>query len=261
MLITTNLPGIFRLGAFSGLFLLSACADLPENPVQTIASPGEDALQKVYPEPEYTLTKDQTHNRFSRAIPPALRVPSGAVIEAFTEEASDEQFSLTSDTNTVLNVDFEPIHPLTGPVFVEGAEPGDVLKVTLHRIELGDWGWTVILPGFSWLAEDFTRPFIKTFKLEPGMTEVAFNDEIKVPLRPFPGVMGVAPDTDEMLSTIPPRANGGNMDDPISSKAAWSISPSLSRGPSFPSAIPTPPRAWAKYAARPSRRRCASSTR
>ena len=64
------------------------------------------------------------------------------------------------------------------------------------------------------LADEFDQPYLKTFHIPEGATEVAFSDRIRIPLRPFPGVMGVAPDTDEMLSTIPPRANGGNMDNP-----------------------------------------------
>ena len=112
------------------------------------------------------------------------------------------------------NLDFEPIHPLTGPVYVEGAEPGDVLAVTLHEIEIGAYGWSAIVPGFGFLADEFTEPYLKTFTIEEGQTAVEFAEGITIPLEPFPGVMGVAPDTDEMLSTIPPRANGGNMDDP-----------------------------------------------
>ena len=91
------------------------------------------------PEPDYTLTADQTHARFSRTIPPVLTVPSGAVIEVFTEEASDGQFELGSGLEAVAKLDIDPIHPLTGPVFVEGAQPGDVLAVTLHEIEIGDF--------------------------------------------------------------------------------------------------------------------------
>ena len=71
--------------------------------------------------PQFTLTKDQMHNKFSRTIPPVLTVPSGSVIEAFTEEASDEQFSIDSDVTALETLSFDPIHPLTGPVYVEGA--------------------------------------------------------------------------------------------------------------------------------------------
>ena len=61
-------------------------------------------------------------------------------------------------------------------------------------------------------SDDFLDPYLKTFRIEKGATEVAFTDDISLPIRPFAGVMGVAPTTEEMLSTIPPRANGGNMD-------------------------------------------------
>lgn len=165
------------------------------------------------PEPDHFLTSDQTHNKFSKSIPPVLTVNSGAVIEMSTEEATDGQLSLDSDTSDLMNISFDPIHPLTGPVFVNEAQPGDVLAVTLHKIEIGEWGWTAILPGFGFLADEFTEPHLRTFELS-GKNNVRFADGINIPLKPFAGVLGVAPDTDSLLSTIPPRANGGNMDDP-----------------------------------------------
>ena len=174
----------------------------------------EAAPSASIPTPEYTLTADQTHNKFSAAIPPVLTVPSGSIIEVYTEEASDQQFTLESGVEEVINLDFEPIHPLTGPVFIEGAMPGDILAVTLHEVELGEWGWTAIAPGFGFLADEMTEPAIKTFALGKDRKTVDFGNGITIPLQPFPGVMGVAPETTEMLSTIPPRANGGNMDDP-----------------------------------------------
>jgi len=175
----------------------------------------EEAVSpKNIPEPQFTLTKEQTHNKFSKDISPVLTVPSGAVIEVFTEEASDGQIKPGDTAEVLADLDFDPIHPLTGPVYVEGAAVGDVLKVTLHKIELQDWGWTAILPGFSFLADQFDEAFLKTYELQEGDKFVNFTDKIKVPLKPFPGVMGVAPATGEMLSTIPPRENGGNMDDP-----------------------------------------------
>jgi len=164
--------------------------------------------------PDYTLDRSQTHSAFSSAIEPLLRVPSGSVIEVETEEASDGQLTANSTLEDLKNLSFDPIHPLTGPVYVEGAEPGDILKVTLHEVELGEFGWTAIIPGFGFLSEDFDEPYLKTFQFEEGGTIARFNENISIPLNPFPGVMGVAPATDSMLSTIPPRANGGNMDDP-----------------------------------------------
>jgi len=170
--------------------------------------------EKKHIEPQYFLSSEKTHNKFSRKIPPVLRVPSGAVVQVETKEATDGQLSINSKSEDVQNVKFDPIHPLTGPVYVEGAEPGDILAVTLHHLEVGDWAWSGVFSGFGFLADEFTEPYLKTFAIPDGAKEVKFSEKITIPLRPFPGVMGVAPDTDEMLSTIPPRVNGGNMDNP-----------------------------------------------
>ncbi len=164
------------------------------------------------PTPDHILTSDNTHNRWSSANPPMLTVASGAVVEVHTKEATDGQFTIESTAEAVASLDFDPIHPLTGPIYVEGAEVGDVLSVTLHEIEVGDWGWAAVAPGFGFLADQFPDAYMKTFRIPPGAREARFNENIVIPLRPFAGVMGVAPPTDSMLSTIPPRANGGNMD-------------------------------------------------
>lgn len=199
---------------FTLIMLLLGCSNNQENRQfaedLTEASP----TKTLVPEPEYTLTKDQTHNKFSNTIEPILTVPSGAVIEAYTEDASDEQFTLASTADDLDKFDFEPVHPLTGPVYVEGAQPGDALKVTLHKIELGNWGWNAILPNFGFLTGQVDAKYLKVYELGAEKAFIQFSNDIRVPLNPFPGVMGVAPDTSALLNTIPPRANGGNMDDP-----------------------------------------------
>lgn len=175
---------------------------------------GSSPQQEQVLEPDHYLTRDQTHNKFSSAIPPVLRVQSGDIIQAETEEASDAQILLDSSPEDVTNMVSDLIHPITGPVYVEGAMPGDVLAVRLLRIEVGDYGWLAISPGFGLLADTFTKAELKTYALSENIRSVAFTDNISIPVNPFPGVMGVAPASDEMLTTIPPRANGGNMDDP-----------------------------------------------
>jgi len=176
----------------------------------------QEVVEEVTKEitPDYYLTEDQTHNKFSAAIPPVLKVPSGSIIDVYTQEASAGQISCGDGPEVLKDLKFEPIHPLTGPVYIEGADPGDVLKVKLLKVDLVDCGWNSILPGFGFLADKFKEPYLRTYDMKKGDTHISFNDKIKVPLRPFPGVMGVAPKTSEMLSTIPPRENGGNMDDP-----------------------------------------------
>ncbi len=164
--------------------------------------------------PDFVLTKEQTHNKFSRKIEPVVRVPSSSVIEAFTHEATGGQLTPTSTLEDAAKVNWDWIHTLTGPVYVEGAEPGDVLAVRLIELEPADWGWMEIHPEFGFLTGEFNEPVLQIFALDKEKNEVEFADGIRIPLRPFAGVMGVAPDTDEMLNTIPPRANGGNLDDP-----------------------------------------------
>ena len=181
-----------------------------------VACRGDDAgkAKSTSHRPDFVLTADRTHNKFSSAVPPALTVPSGAVIEAHTQEATGGQLTIDSTVEDLDAVDFDRIHALTGPVFVEGAAPGDVLAVTLLEIEPADWGWTGVWPDFGFLAGEEAHLDLKTYAIDKENNVVEFAEGIHIPLRPFPGVMGVAPDTEEMLSTIPPRANGGNMDDP-----------------------------------------------
>ncbi|HEY7530151.1 MAG TPA: acetamidase/formamidase family protein [Gemmatimonadota bacterium] len=210
------------VGAVLALTLSAGCVEADRD---SEARPGGDeqraeapdttagaARQANAPAPQYTLTRDQTHNRWSSAIPPVLRVPSGAVIAVETEEASDAQLRPGSTVEDLGDLSFDPIHPLTGPVYVEGADPGDVLAVTLHRIEVGDWGWAAVVPGFGFLADEFPEPWLRTWEIPAGAGSVEFAPGVRLPLAPFAGVMGVAPPTDSLLSTIPPRANGGNMD-------------------------------------------------
>ncbi len=166
--------------------------------------------------PDFVIDRGQEHYAFSRAIPPVLRVPDGAVIEAHTKEASDGLVVPGMTVEAYRQVTFPENfgHPLAGPVYVEGAEPGDILEVTLHQIKLEDWGWTDTDPHWAYLGDELGELHLKTYSFDEDALYARFSDNIVIPLRPFAGVMGVAPDTDEMLSTIPPRANGGNMDDP-----------------------------------------------
>jgi acetamidase/formamidase len=166
------------------------------------------------PEPEFVIGTDQTHNKFSRAIPYAIKVPSGSVIEAFTHEATGGQLTIDSTVSDFENVDMDRVHTLTGPIYVDDAEVGDVLAVELLEFEPGDWAWTGMSPHFGFLGNENQETVFKTYKLDKQAKLVHFADGIDIPMKPFAGVMGVAPDTDEMLTTIPPRANGGNMDDP-----------------------------------------------
>lgn len=170
--------------------------------------------EEVQPIAEYTILADKNHNKFSSAIPYQIKVPDGSIVEAFTKEATGGQLNINSTLEDFNKVDMDKVHTLTGPIYVEGAEAGDVLAVEILDLEPGDWGWTGMGPDFGFLAGENNASGFKTYKLDKENNIVNFAENIRIPLKPFLGVIGVAPNTEELLLTFPPRANGGNMDDP-----------------------------------------------
>lgn len=190
--------------------------------------------EKKIAEPDFTITTDEkTHSKFSSKIEPVLRVSNGSVVEAFTQEATGGQLNINSTIDDIKKVDMDRVHTLTGPIYVEGAEVGDVLAVELLDLEPGDWGWTVLEPEFGFLAGEHDSELFKTYALDKEHNLVHFSENISVPLKPFPGVMGVAPATEDMLVTFPPRANGGNMDDPHMVKGVTVYFPIFVKGALF----------------------------
>jgi len=109
-----------------------------------------------------------------------------------------------------LKIDRDRIHALTGPIFVEGAEPGDVLQVDVLEVAHKGWGWTSVVSGLGFLKQRFSKPFLFIWKLD-GEVSKSIAPAV-VPLRPFCGVMGVAPAEDGEFRTRPPGIFGGNMD-------------------------------------------------
>lgn len=190
-------------------------------------------IKEVIPQADYTILSDKTHNKFSNDIPYQLKVPDGSVVEAFALEATGGQLNVNSTLEDFKNVDLDKVHTLTGPIYVEGAEAGDVLAIELLDLEPGDWGWTGMEPGFGFLAGEHETELFKTYKLDKKNNLVHFSDNISIPLKPFAGVIAVAPDTKEKLTTFPPRANGGNMDDPNIVKGVTVYLPVFVKGALF----------------------------
>jgi acetamidase/formamidase len=110
-------------------------------------------------------------------------------------------------------MDFSKVNPVTGPIFVDGAKPGDVLKITIHQFEPSGFGWTANIPGFGLLADDFKEPALALWNYNPTTLEPAlFGEHARVPLKPFAGTIGVAPAEMGLHSVVPPRRVGGNLD-------------------------------------------------
>ncbi|MFN7926448.1 MAG: acetamidase/formamidase family protein [Blastocatellia bacterium] len=105
-------------------------------------------------------------------------------------------------------------HILTGPIFVDGAEPGDVLEVRIQSIKLAiPYAYTAFRPGAGFLPEDFSTSQMKIIPLDEKKMVGHFSDNIKIPLRPFFGSMGVAPPAASgRVSSAPPGIHAGNLD-------------------------------------------------
>jgi formamidase len=192
------------------------------------------------------------HNRWHEAIEPVVEVDPGDTMVYETRDAFDGQLNRESTAEDVGNLDLSGVHPLTGPVFVNGAEPGDLLEVKLVAVEADpweQWGYTVEVPGFGFLRDEFPEPYIVHWRLHGN--EYAESEQlpgVRIRCNPHPGVLGLAPSAElrqratereaalaerggfallpdpegavpadeaiarEGLRTIPPRETAGNID-------------------------------------------------
>jgi len=188
------------------------------------------------------------HNRWHEDIPPVVTIDPGDTVVLEARDAWDNQFSPDTTDADVGRATTDLVHPLTGPVAVKGAEPGDLLEVRIKEVRCDRWGYTVQVPGFGFLRDVFTEPVIVKWEIENGYATSEQIPGIRVLGAPFMGLMGVAPSTKlrlqyakreaellerggavklpeprgavptdpriarEALRTIPPREIAGNID-------------------------------------------------
>ncbi|MGV9796802.1 acetamidase/formamidase family protein [Mycobacterium sp. NPDC003449] len=133
------------------------------------------------------------HNRWHPDIPAALRCAPGDTVALRARDGYDGQITRHSTAADVLRMDTARIHPLTGPVHIEGAEPGDLLVVDVLSVQTGDFGATLNIPGFGYLRDEFTEPHIVRWEIGDGFARSADLPGVRLPGAPFMGVMGVAP--------------------------------------------------------------------
>ncbi|KAG0703401.1 hypothetical protein DFH29DRAFT_916988 [Suillus ampliporus] len=162
----------------------------------------------------HAVKRECANLAWDNSIPPALYVKSGEEISFDCPDASNGQVTPESTIVTLGTVNFAVMNPVNGPVFVEGAQPGDTLQVDVLHIENPEWGWSALFPGFGLLADEFPEPALKIWKLETQAGFAWFDEKkgIKVPLRPFAGEMGVAQKKKGAFSVVPPYHTGGNID-------------------------------------------------
>ncbi|GGO64388.1 acetamidase/formamidase family protein [Nonomuraea cavernae] len=208
------------------------------------------AVHEIRIDPSRTLREQPGtgHNRWHPDIPPVVRCEPGDEVVMETRDAFDGQMGPDATLKTAEAPDLDVVHPLTGPVYVEGAQPGDLLEIEILEVVPDGYGYTVQVPGFGFLRDDFPEPFIVRWALADGWATSDDLPGVRVPAAPFMGTIGLSPGNRALaaiiareraaldrggfvlppspqgavpseppiathgLRTIPPREQGGNVD-------------------------------------------------
>jgi formamidase len=188
------------------------------------------------------------HNRWHAGIAPIASISPGDVVRADLRDGLDHQITKVSRDADILDMEMRRGHPLTGPFFVEGVQPGDIVEVDILSITDHGFGFTCVRPGAGMLAEFVSGPFLAKWALADGFATSAEVPGVRIPEGSFLGIVGVAPSDArrreyaareaalasrggdvlepstvcavpaeglsalEGLRTVPPRENGGNLD-------------------------------------------------
>lgn len=171
---------------------------------------------------DYTIHRAHHHYGWDRSIPPVERVAPGSTVFFECLDSGGGHFGPQSTVADVSTLDFSKVNPVTGPIHVDGAEPGDALKVTVDSFKPSGFGWTANIPGFGLLADQFKDPALTLWSYDSQtLAPSLFGAHGRVPLKPFAGTIGVAPAEPGLHSVVPPRRVGGNLD--IRDLAAGSV--------------------------------------
>jgi len=156
---------------------------------------------------EFIISSDNYVNAMSADNPAVMTVPSGSRLIFETHDALHGQIQNEEEGFDSMN--WERVNPATGPVAIEGAEPGDSLKITIEKIECDDTGVMAAIGGFGALADDIIKPSVKVLKILED--RIPFIDGVDLPLTPMIGVIGTAPAVGTVSCGVPDH-HGGNLD-------------------------------------------------
>ena len=161
----------------------------------------------------HTIHSHQCHFGWDKDNQPVVMARPGETIEFHPVDSSGGQLTPKSTVADIAALDFAKVNPVAGPVHIDGARPGDAIKVTLLDFAPSGWGWTANIPGFGLLADHFKDPALHIWTYDKiALTPAAYGPGGKVPLKPFCGTIGLAPAEPGLHSIVPPRRVGGNMD-------------------------------------------------
>jgi acetamidase/formamidase len=159
---------------------------------------------------EHRIDPQRIHHSWDNTLEPSLRIGSGDTVHYDLLMAGHGQVH-EGATYEQTSFDFDTLYNLLGPLYVEGAAPGDTLRVDILELEPGDWGWCVILPDLGTLPDQFPDPYLRTFDLR-SRTHADLVPGVRIPFSPFLGTMGTHPDDPAIASAFPPHKGGGNID-------------------------------------------------
>jgi acetamidase/formamidase len=158
----------------------------------------------------HRLSAEPTHSRWNAELPPRLTIDSGDTVHFECFDATGGQVTRGMSTEDYAKITRDRIHALTGPVAVHGAMPGDTLQIDILEVRHQGWGWTSLIPGLGFLKQRFAEPYLFHWDLDADVTRSL--QPAVVPLRPFCGILGVAPAEFGEFRTRAPGIFGGNMD-------------------------------------------------
>jgi len=161
----------------------------------------------------HTIHKDCHHFGWDNSIEPVLSISPSETVEIKTVDSSGGQLTPNSTVDDLATLSFDKVNPVTGPIFIEGAAPGDAVALTFLDLKPSGWGWTANIPGFGLLADQFPDPALHVWSYDAAsLSPAAYGPGGRLPLKPMIGTVGLAPAESGVHSVVPPRRMGGNMD-------------------------------------------------
>jgi len=156
------------------------------------------------------LGTDTVHYAWDRDLAPALTLDGSGTVELDLLDSGAGQFDASSTHASLASLDLGRVNPVTGPILVRGAEPGDALLVRVRELSTASWGWSANIPGFGLLAEDFPDPVLVHSRIGEKDVELDFGPVL--PAQPMIGTLGLALSEPGPHPLLPPSRHGGNMD-------------------------------------------------
>jgi len=156
------------------------------------------------------LGTDTVHYAWDRDLTPVLELDGPGTVELDLLDSSAGQFDASSTAASLGALDFARVNPVTGPILVPGAEPGDALLVRVRELSTAGWGWSANIPGFGLLAEDFPDAVFVHSRIDEKGVELDFGPIL--PALPMIGTLGLALPEPGAHPLLPPSRFGGNMD-------------------------------------------------